>query len=410
MSTWKPKLRTPGTFVSLLLAAGCGTNSGGTLEGNGGSTAGSGGVAQGGNLATSGGAAQGGTTTAAGAPAAGGMASAGAAPFGGASAGGASNAGGAGQGGNSAGASNAGASTGGAGGKAAGGASNGGAKASGGTSSAGGATAGGGSTTGGASAAGAGGAAGGSGGAPYRGVANSPCAARTALKVSWYYNWEQAAKEPCSSASIGGEYVPMIWGHTGAEQTGSSITSAISTFVSRGNKYVLGFNEPDNTGQANLSVATAIMLWPSFDNAAIALGSPASQANTTGTAWFSSFMSQVNANSSLRVDFIAMHWYGWNAGSCEATASTLENYLKQIEAIPGNRPIWLTEWGCLHDSAPDNATTQAHVSGAIKMFAKHPRLVRYAWYPWAGATHSLNNSDGSLTPLGEIYAAAPAYK
>ena len=246
-------------------------------------------------------------------------------------------------------------------------------------------------------------------GAPYKGVANSPCQARTALAVSWYYNWLEGANEPCSSASVGGEFVPMIWGHTGAEQSATGIASAINTFVARGNKYVLGFNEPDNTGQSRIAVATAISLWPSFGNPAITVGSPASQANTTGVAWFSSFMSQVNGEPvGLRADFIAMHWYGWNAGSCDANAATLESYLKQIEGIPGSRPIWLTEWGCLNLSAPDNATVQAHVAGAIKMFARHPRLVRYAWYPWAGATHALNNADGSLTPLGVIYAAAPS--
>ena len=35
---------------------------------------------------------------------------------------------------------------------------------------------------------------------PFKGVANSPCAARTALNVSWYYNWEQTETEPCTTA------------------------------------------------------------------------------------------------------------------------------------------------------------------------------------------------------------------
>ena len=282
-----------------------------------------------------------------------------------------------------------------------GGSSNtGGSKATGGTSSQGGARA-----TGGASSTG------GTGGTPYRGVANSPCTARTNLGVSWYYNWEQTADAPCSSPSIGGEYVPMIWGHTGAEQSTSGITSAIASMVSRGNTTVLGFNEPDNTGQSDLSVATAISLWPAFNNPSIRIGSPATQANTTGVAWFTDFNNQVNADTSLRVDFIAIHWYGWNAGSCDANASTLASYIKQIEALPGNRPIWLTEWGCLNGSDNGSATTtQAHIAGAVAMFAQHPRLERYAWYPWADSAHALNNSDGSLTTLGQYYASLPAYK
>jgi hypothetical protein len=204
----------------------------------------------------------------------------------------------------------------------------------------------------------------------------------------------------------------MIWGHTGAEQTASSITSAVATFVGRGNTAVLGFNEPDNSSQSNILVANALTLWPAFSNSSIRVGTPGTQANTTGIAWLKTFMTQVNADTSLQADFIAIHWYGWNAGSCDANAATLEAYIKQVEAIPGNRPIWLTEWGCLNGS--DNgsaATTQAHIAGAVAMFAaRHPRIERYAWYPWADTAHALNNSDGSLTTLGTFYASLPAYK
>jgi len=243
-------------------------------------------------------------------------------------------------------------------------------------------------------------------GAPFKGVANSPCAARTLLNVSWYYNWEQKETEPCTDGK-GGEFVPMIWGHTGAEQTASSIQSAIASFVSKGYKSVLGFNEPDNSTQSNISVMTAIQLLPAFDNASISVGTPATQANTTGQSWMKSYMSDVAANTALRADFIAIHWYGWNAGSCDAKASQLESYIKYAEGFPSNRPIWLTEWGCLNQSAPTAAGVVDFYKGAVAMFMKHPRLVRYAWYPWS-TNCALNNSDGSLTDLGKAYAAAPA--
>jgi hypothetical protein len=95
-------------------------------------------------------------------------------------------------------------------------------------------------------------------------------------------------------------------------------------------------------------------------------------------------MSQDNGNTTgtLRVDFMTAHWYGWNAGSCDANADCLQSYIDYLEGIPGNRPIWLTGWGCLNDSNPDAATVQAFFSGAMAVFAKHPRLERYAWYPW----------------------------
>jgi len=177
--------------------------------------------------------------------------------------------------------------------------------------------------------------------------------------------------------------------------------------VSKGYRFVLGFNEPDNTTQAHIAVDDAIRLLPSFDNPSIAVGTPATSANAAGQTWFKDYMSQVTANPSLRNDFIAIHWYGWNAGSCDAKAAELESYLKYAEGFSGNRPIWLTEWGCLNQSAPDSATVVAFFKGALAVFAKHPRLARYAWYPWS-TNLALNNADGSLTELGKAYAAAPA--
>jgi hypothetical protein len=228
------------------------------------------------------------------------------------------------------------------------------------------------------------------------------------LGVSWYYNWEESEDDPCTGGK-GGTFVPMIWGHTGAEQNAGSIQSAVAGFVSKGYKYVLGFNEPDNSGQSKIGVDAAISLLPSFDNPGISVGTPATQANTTGQAWFKSYMSDVAASTTLRADFIAIHWYGWNAGSCDASASQLESYIKYAEGFAGNRPIWLTEWGCLNLSAPTAAGVVDFYKGALAVFAKHPRVARYAWYPWS-TNLALNNSDGSLTDLGKAYAAAAPTK
>ena len=238
--------------------------------------------------------------------------------------------------------------------------------------------------------------------APYKGVANSACNDLITLGTTWYYNWELTP--PCPTPP----FVPMVWGHTGAEQTQAGIASEIASAVNSGYGVVLGFNEPDNTSQSNITEATALSLWPAFNDPSVRVGSPATQANSTGQAWFNSFMSAVNADTTgtLRVDFIAAHWYGWNTGSCDAKAANLESYVDYLEGIPGSRPIWLTEWGCLNDSNPDEATVQAFYSGAIAMFARHPRIERYAWYPWE-TNNELVTSTDTLTSLGTVFAAAP---
>jgi len=389
-------------FGALVLMAGCGgesqgSGSGGSPGGGGsGPTSGSGGTTGSGGSSTSGG-----TTGTGGAPASGGAiglggssASAGSIGRGGGGAGGGGGATG------TAGAKGTGGAAGSAGAKGTGGAAgSAGAKGTGGAAGAGGAPASG----------GAGGAGGASGQQPFKGFAGDPaaCADMTHLNIGWYYNWKQTPSTGCSSTGI--PFVPMIWGHTGSEQTASGISSAVASFVSKGYGYVLGFNEPDNSTQSNITVTTAVSLWPSFSNSAIVLGTPATQANSTGQSWFTSFMTSVNGSSTLQADFIALHWYGWNSGSCDAKASQLESYIKWAEGFSGNRPLWLTEWGCLNQSAPDTTTVLSFYNGALAVFAKHPRVQRYSWYPWS-TNNELVNSDGSLTTLGMAYAAAPAYK
>ncbi|HEY4394362.1 MAG TPA: glycosyl hydrolase [Polyangia bacterium] len=393
-------------FGALALVVGCGGGGGSEGSGGSGQTSGNGGSGSGGVVVltgsggnASGGNASGGTPGSGGASSTGGTTGSGGTP----ASGGTTGSGGAASGGAT---GSGGSATGGAGGKGGGSAGSAGARGAGGAAGSAGAKASGGATgTGGAGGAGAGGA----GGQPFKGFAGDPtaCSDMQHLGVSWYYNWKQTPSTGCSSTGV--PFVPMIWGHTGSEQSASGISSAVSSFVSKGYGQVLGFNEPDNSTQSNIVVATAVSLWPSFNNSAIVLGTPATQANSTGQTWFNSFMTSLNGSSTLHADFIALHWYGWNSGSCDAKASQLESYIKWAEGFSGNRPIWLTEWGCLNDSAPDTTTVLNFYNGALAVFAKHPRVQRYAWYPWS-TNNELVNSDGSLTTLGMAYAAAPAYK
>ncbi|MEJ3745434.1 glycosyl hydrolase [Actinomycetes bacterium KLBMP 9797] len=235
---------------------------------------------------------------------------------------------------------------------------------------------------------------------PVKGVANSECADLTRLTAGWYYNWGLSGGCP------GVQFVPMVWGH---QKTPAAVTSALNQAVAAGHRTVLGLNEPDKADQSNMPVAQAVELWPHLTaNASVRVGSPATSAGSTGQAWFRDFMTEVNARG-LRVDFVAVHWYGWNAGSCDARAASFESYLRWVESITGDRPIWITEYGCMHQSNPDAPTVQAFYRGSLEMFARHPRVARYAWYPWI--THNgLVDSAGALTPLGTTFSQAPIYR
>ena len=277
----------------------------------------------------------------------------------------------------------------------------GGARGSGGTSAdAGGSTGGrtGGATgTGGAGSGGATSTGATTGQSPYKGVANSPAAQLAALGATWCYNWGTSPKATECNDPL---FVPMVWG-------GGNVAGAIKAIGDAGYKTVLGFNEPNKIDQSNMTVDAAIALWPTLtSNPNIRVSSPA--VSDDGRAWLESFMTQVKAKG-LRVDFIAMHWYGWNAGSC--TSGQLEGAINW--ASKWGLPVWITEFGCMGSSNPDEQTLLTFFNNSIAMLKNHPLVERYAWYPW-NTYNDLYRANASgvsvITSLGTAFVAAPQYR
>ncbi len=227
---------------------------------------------------------------------------------------------------------------------------------------------------------------------PYKGVANSPASEIAALGAAWCYNWTTSPKaSDCNDPY----FVPMIW-------DGGNVAGALKAIGDAGYTTVLGFNEPNKSDQANMTVESAIALWPTItSNPNIRVSSPA--VSDDGRAWLESFMTQAKAKG-LRVDFIAMHWYGWNAGSC--TAGSLEGAVNW--ASKWGLPVWITEFGCMGSSNPNEQTLLSFFNAAIPMLANHPLVERYAWYPWNTYNHLYEN--GAITSLGKAFAAAPQYR
>ena len=217
------------------------------------------------------------------------------------------------------------------------------------------------------------------------------------LTYSWYYDWTTTS--PCPN--IGIPFVPMEWG---AWCSGSSTCPALpASLGANGNQYLLTFNEPDNSSQSNMSVARAIQLWPELESTGLQLSSPAVTSGSSGASWLASFMTQARAQR-LRVNFLALHWYG----DC-SNPQNLITYLSDMEASYG-LPEWLTEFSCINDSAPVNASFIQQVGPKL---AALPYLQRFAWFtnrPYSGGYQytGLLNATGALTAVGQAYAAIPS--
>ena len=210
----------------------------------------------------------------------------------------------------------------------------------------------------------------------------------TLVDTLWNYDWANGAT---STANV--EYIPMQWG--------GGYSSGINS--KQGSSQVLGYNEPDQTAQANMSVATALAYWPYMMQSGLRVGAPAvsdSGLSGMGVNWLYSFMSQA-ANLGYRVDYVPVHSY-----KCNYSASALSNYLAGIYQTVG-KPIWLTEFNFGADwCSPDNDTSQAveasYIASYISMLESCPFVERYAIYQWFGTNREMA-VNGVLTPAGTNY-------
>ena len=222
--------------------------------------------------------------------------------------------------------------------------------------------------------------------------------------ASWYYNW--AATPGGIAAPPAASFVPMIWG-------ASNVTTATLDEVSRESHVLLGFNEPDLSGQSNMTVQQALGLWPKLMATGMTLGSPAVayDAATPG-GWLDQFMRGAAARG-YRVNFITVHWYGGDFRTGPAVQE-LESYLQAIYARY-HLPIWVTEfaladYGSATPTFPAQAQEAAFLTAAAKMLDGLTYVQRYAWFALptsAGSgTTGLFSAGAVPTSVGRAFEAA----
>ncbi|WBB70037.1 glycosyl hydrolase [Micromonospora sp. WMMD812] len=191
--------------------------------------------------------------------------------------------------------------------------------------------------------------------------------------AGWYYTWNVGHQGVTTPK--GAEFVPMIWGAKSV--TASNLQQA------RGNgRYLLGFNEPDMGGQANMSVEQALDLWPQLEATGLPLGSPAvAWGGDRPGGWLDRFMSGAKQRG-YRVDFIALHWYGGDFSTTNAV-NQLRSYLEAVHDRYG-LPIWLTEFALIDFADgvrfPRQDQQAAFLTAATRMLSGLPWLHRYAWF------------------------------
>jgi RNA polymerase sigma factor (sigma-70 family) len=227
-------------------------------------------------------------------------------------------------------------------------------------------------------------------------------AALSDVGAKWYYNW--AANNNDETGPAGVEFVPMI------RASGDVTDATLKQAKSEGTE-LLGFNEPDQSGQANMSVADALADWPKLEATGMRLGSPSvSYGGDTAGGWLDQFMAGAKQKG-YRVDFITLHWYG-----SDFSAAAVNQFLGYVDAVHQRygKPIWITEFGLQNFSGspkyPSSAQEVAFIKGATKGLESRSYVERYAWFGLPAVGDSVDfglYKDGDTpTDAGKAYKAA----
>ena len=216
------------------------------------------------------------------------------------------------------------------------------------------------------------------------------------LNVSWYYNW---TPEPNCPKDENVAFIPMIWSEK--YLVDNNYEKYLVPLIGSDYEALLGYNEPNWLGQAEMTVDEALQYWPMLEETGLRLGSPATTGRS-GLDWTIEFIKGAKSRG-YRIDFLALHWYG----DCSSTEG-LKDFLDYYDAF--GMPMWLTEWSCYKQ---DMATNTSFLKKIMPVLESYEKLERYAWYSnrttsesYAGA--ALFDSTGKPTPAGEIYINLPA--
>lgn len=246
---------------------------------------------------------------------------------------------------------------------------------------------------------------------PKRGVAFNISSMEDAMIladfISWHYNWGNESSALTAPWLEGSniDYCPMCWSNYNADKIRNYVKNHPNT------KYLLGFNEPNLTDQANMTPKQAAEKWPAVVALAkelnLKLGAPAMNHGTLSGyndpwKWLDEFFKQPGCSLD-DIDCIPIHCY---MGSPAAVQGYVEKFYKY------NKPIWMTEF-CAWENISNVQTQKQYMTQVVNYFESNPQVERYAWFiPRNGKPINTVPYNQLLTPvtpielteLGQIYA------
>ena len=231
---------------------------------------------------------------------------------------------------------------------------------------------------------------------------------------SWAYNWGNSQNETAAFwfDTNDMDYCPMAW-NTGYNK--ETIRQYVAAHPNT--KYLLAYNEPNLTDQANMTPQQAAQSWSELVAFAKELGlqlvSPAMNYGTLSgysdpIKWLDEFFAQPNVSLD-DVCAIAVHCY-------MSSPFAVTNYIEMFKKY--GKPVWMTEF-CAWDPVPGSVEKQMDYMCTVLNYLEQEEAVeRYAWFmprtssaidkaPYMQLlTHT---SPVELTELGQLFVHFSSY-
>ncbi|MBR4827123.1 MAG: hypothetical protein IKZ91_04495 [Bacteroidales bacterium] len=225
--------------------------------------------------------------------------------------------------------------------------------------------------------------------------------------ISWMYNWGSSSPSDelvKAFTAKGITFIPMLWNNN---WNADNLRTVKQKFPSA--EYILAFNEPNLTDQANMTPAKAAEYWPAVVQIAkelkMKIVAPALNYGTLAgyndpVVWMDEFLSQPGVSLS-DFDAIALHCYMPSAGSVSQFLDKFSKY---------GKPLWLTEFCNGNSNNISESQQLLYMSETLNMLEGRDDVQMYAWFMMRGGFNSrwhnnllTSESPIALTDLGKVY-------
>lgn len=223
--------------------------------------------------------------------------------------------------------------------------------------------------------------------------------------VTWFYNWGSKLSSiiDYSAGFYDLTFFPMAW-----KDINEAEIRAYKALHPEC-RYLLAYNEPNLTDQANMTPREAAEKWPRLLALAkeleLEIVSPAMNYGTLPNygdpiVWLDEFFSLIDSND---IYAISIHCY---MGSTSALKSYVERFKKY------GKPIWMTEFCAWENNITSPEAQMKFMSEAVCYMELDPDVERYAWFiPKGGGLAEVypymflidKNYPPQLTECGEVY-------